>query len=60
MVVIDDRDVEGVAALVPETHSPLIVDAQAPESFAIAQQRFQPIARWHTKVGDADSGVYRY
>jgi hypothetical protein len=60
VVVIDDLDIEGIAALVPETHSPLIVDTQAPAPLAIALQRFQPIARWHTQIGDADRGVYRY
>jgi hypothetical protein len=60
VVVIDDLDIEGVAALVPETHSPLIVDTQAPGPSAIAMQRLQPIAGWHTKIGDADRGVYRY
>jgi hypothetical protein len=60
VVVINNLGIEGVAALIPETDSPLIVDAQAPETLAIAMQRFQPIARRHTKINDADRGVYRY
>jgi len=48
-VVINDLDVVGVPVKPHKTHAPLIVDANAVLSSAVAAQSLQPVARWHTQ-----------
>jgi hypothetical protein len=42
-MVIDDRNVKRVAARESKTHSPLIIDSNAPLTFAVAPQCFKSI-----------------
>jgi hypothetical protein len=49
-MIIDDLDIQGVTVLKPEAHTPLIVNANAPLTFAVITQGFQPVAGWDTKV----------
>jgi hypothetical protein len=51
-MVIYDRDIESVAILEAKTDAPPIIDANAPLTFAITAQGFQPIARRDTEVFD--------
>jgi hypothetical protein len=44
-VVIDDLDVEGIAVLETEAHTPLVVDADTPLAGAITSQNLESIGR---------------
>jgi hypothetical protein len=48
-MVVDDLDIVGVSFMPPETDTPLIVDADAPLSFSVSPQFFQPVRRRDTK-----------
>jgi hypothetical protein len=56
-VVIDDRDVKGVTDRETKTHSPLVVDADAPLSLAVTPQRFKPIGGWRPQIGELGGSV---
>lgn len=49
-MVIYDLDVKSIAVLEAKAYAPLIVDANAPLSFAVTAQGFQPIARRGAEV----------
>jgi len=49
-VIVDDFDVMRIAIAPAEADAPLAVDADAVLSFAIALQRFQPVARRRLQV----------
>jgi len=42
-MVIDDCNVKRVAARKSKTHSPLLIDSNAPLTFPVAPQRFESI-----------------
>lgn len=49
-MVIYDRNIESFAILEAKTDTPLIIDANAPLTFAGTPQGFQPVARRDTEV----------
>jgi hypothetical protein len=57
LVVVDDFDVIGVAAMPPETNSPLIVDTDAVPAFAIALQGFEPIGGRYAQIEKLMRGI---
>lgn len=44
-MVVHDFNVKCIAALKPKTHTPLVVDANAPLPDAVAAQCFEPVGR---------------
>jgi hypothetical protein len=56
-VVIDDRDVEGVTGREAKSHPPLVVDADAPLTFAVGPQRFEAIRRWQPQISQLGRSV---
>jgi hypothetical protein len=56
-VVIDDFEVEGIAALEAKTYAPLVVDADALAFLAVALQFFQSVLRGNTQIIDARGTV---
>jgi hypothetical protein len=52
-VVVDDLDIEGVAAFETKAQSPLLVDADAPLAGSIAFQGFEAIGRRLAQVSDS-------
>lgn len=49
-MVINDRDIERITILEAKTDAPPIIDANAPLTFAVTAQGFQPVARWDAEV----------
>jgi hypothetical protein len=49
-VIINDFNIGSIAILETEAESPLIVDTDAPLSFAVVLQCFQPVGRRITQV----------
>jgi len=49
-MVIDDCDIESIASIEAKTDTPLIINANAPLTFAVAAQGFQPVAWGNTEV----------
>ncbi len=49
-MVIYDRDIESITILEAKTDTPPIIDANAPLTFAVTVQGFQPVARRDTEV----------
>ena len=56
---IDDLDVQGIAVFPAKANSPLIVNANAVLTGAVALELFEPVARRHAKVVDRVSGIDR-
>jgi hypothetical protein len=56
-VIVDELDVAGAAGTPGEADAPLVVDADALLAGASADEFLQPIARRHSQVVDALSGV---
>jgi len=49
-MVINDLDIQRVAILKSKADAPLIVDANAPLTFSVSPQCFQPVPRRRAKV----------
>lgn len=58
-MVVDDLHVEGVKVAPGEADAPLIVDADAPLTLAVAAQGFQPIARGRPQIVEPRGRVDR-
>jgi len=56
-VVVDDLDIEWVAAFEAEAQPPLVVDAHAPLSATIAAQSLQMIGSWLMQIFSARGDV---
>ena len=56
-MVVDDFDVVGVPAGPTETDTPLVIDADAVLSSAIASQLFEAVRGWNAKVDETGRGV---
>jgi hypothetical protein len=52
-VVIDDLNIEGIAAFEAKTDTPLIVDTNAPGSLAVAFEFLKPVLWGNTQIIDA-------
>jgi hypothetical protein len=51
-MIVDDLNVRGFTIAPNKTYPPLIVDANAALTLAVAAQRLQTVARRHTQVND--------
>jgi len=49
-MIIDDHDISGIAVLPDKTDAPLIVDANAVLTCAVAFQRFQAVRRGYAQI----------
>ncbi len=58
-MVVNDFDIEGVAALETETQPPLVIDADAPLTDAAAFQRFESMGRREPQVVDLGAAARR-
>ncbi len=49
-MVVHDLDLISMAAFPPKADAPLIIDADAMLTFALALERLESIGGWHAKV----------
>jgi hypothetical protein len=56
-MIVRHFDLVGITILPPEAHSPLIIDADAVLSYAIARKSLQPIRRRDTQIIQPFSGI---
>lgn len=56
-MIVDDLDVIGIIVSPHETHTPLIVNANAMLSFSIMGQRFKSVSTWYSKGIENRGGV---
>lgn len=60
LVVVDDLDIERVGRAPDEADTPLLIDADAVLTSAIALERFEPVAWGHAKVGEGLGRIENY
>jgi hypothetical protein len=56
-MVVNDFDIFGVAVVPQETHTPLIIDTDAPLACSTSPQSLQPVSRRHSQSVDGHGRV---
>lgn len=56
-MIIHDFNIKGIAIFETEAYAPLIVDANAPLTFAVMRQGFQPVRWRHAEIVEADGPI---